>query len=94
MTEKTSLQAHIHGRVQGVYFRAYVQEKATQLGLTGYVRNLSTGKDVEVQAEGEKKDLERLIEYLKIGPHAASVEKVEVKWSPYSGNFSNFEIRY
>jgi len=94
MTEKTSLQAHIQGRVQGVYFRAYVQEKATQLGLTGYVRNLSTGKDVEVQAEGEKKDLERLIEYLKIGPPAASVEKVEVKWSPYSGNFNSFEIRY
>jgi Acylphosphatases len=93
MTNPISLHAHIHGRVQGVFFRAYVQDKARQLGLTGFARNLPSGEDVEVQAEGERLNLERLINYLKIGPPSARVESVSVTWSKYSGRFNRFEIR-
>ncbi len=94
MTELASLEAIVHGRVQGVFFRAFVAERARGLGLTGYVRNLPRWKAVEVQAEGEKKQLEELVSYLKVGPPAAKVARVVTKWSKYSGNYSSFTLKY
>jgi acylphosphatase len=49
---------------------------------------------VEVQAEGEKAKLERLIEHLKMGPPGARVERVETNWSEHSGAYADFTIRY
>jgi acylphosphatase len=49
---------------------------------------------VEVNAEGERKQLEKLIGYLKIGPPGAKVEKVITNWSEYTGSYSGFRIRY
>jgi len=94
MTELASLHAIVYGRVQGVFFRAFVSELAGELGLTGYVRNLRYREAVEVQAEGERKQLERLVDYLKIGPPSAEVEKVVSNWSEYTGGYSRFSIRY
>ena len=94
MTDLASIQATVYGRVQGVFFRSFVSRQATRLGLTGYVRNLPNGEAVEVHAEGERKQLEELISYLKIGPPGAKVEKVETKWSGYSGSYSRFSVRY
>jgi len=93
MAELASLQATVYGRVQGVFFRDFSRRHARELGLTGYVRNLPRG-GVEVVAEGEKPYLSVLIEFLKKGPPAAIVEKVETKWSEYGGKYSSFEIRY
>ncbi len=93
MADLISVQATVYGRVQGVFFRAFVTEHAHELSLTGYVRNLSW-RAVEVVAEGEKKQLEKLIDYLKIGPPDARVEKVVTNWSEYTGNYSGFRIRY
>ncbi len=76
-----------------MFFRAFVTKRATQLGLTGYVRNLP-GESVEVLAEGERKQLEELINHLKVGPPAAIVEKVEINWLEYSGNYSGFNVKY
>ena len=94
MTDLASLQAIVYGRVQGVYFRAFTSRHAAELGLTGYVRNLPDWKGVEVQAEGERNKLERLIDHLKVGPPAAKVEKVVTNWSEYTGSYPNFKIRY
>jgi len=94
MTDLTSVQAIVYGYVQGVYFRAFVSECAAELGLTGYVRNLPTGDAVEVQAEGEREQLEKLIGYLKVGPPTAEVGKVVTNWSEYTGSYSGFRIRY
>ena len=93
MTDLASVQAIVYGYVQGVFFRAFVSRRAGELGLTGYVRNLPGGA-VEVNAEGERKQLERLIDQLKVGPPAAKVEKVATKWSEYTGNYPHFSIRY
>jgi len=93
MTDLASVHVVVYGYVQGVFFRAFVSEWATELGLTGYVRNLPGGS-VEVNAEGERKQLEELIGYLKVGPRAARVEKVVVNWSEYTGNYPRFSIRY
>ena len=94
MTDLASIQATVYGRVQGVFFRAFVSEQATQLGLTGYVRNLPNGEVVEVHAEGGRKQLAELLSYLKVGPPGARVQKVVTSWSEYTGSYSRFSIRY
>ena len=94
MTDPASVRAVVCGRVQGVFFRAFVAGKAAELGINGYVRNLPGGRAVEVQAEGDKENLEKLIGYLKVGPPAANVEKVVTGWSDYTGKYSRFNIRY
>ena len=94
MKDLASVQVVVYGFVQGVFFRDFVSRRAKQLGLTGYVRNLPDRKALEVQAEGERNKLERLIDHLKVGPPAAKVEKVETNWSEYTGNYSRFGIRY
>ena len=93
MAEMASLQATVRGRVQGVFFRAFVEELAEQLNLTGYVRNRPGGV-VEVTVEGERTNLEKLVERLKTGPPAAKVKDVITSWTEYTGNFSGFRIRY
>ena len=94
MTDLASIQAIVYGYVQGVFFRDFVSRRAVELGLTGYVRNLTSGEAVEVNAEGERKQLEKLIGYLKVGPPAAEVEKVVINWSEYTGSYSGFRVRY
>lgn len=93
MSDLASVQAVVYGRVQGVFFRAFTEERARRLGLTGYVRNLATGEAVEVRAEGERNKLEMLISYLKIGPPPARVSRVATKWSEYTGKYFDFGIR-
>jgi acylphosphatase len=92
MAEMASLHATVQGRVQGVFFRASVEERALQLNLKGYVRN-RPGNMVEVMAEGERVNLEKLVEYLKVGPPAASVKDISTSWGEYTGSFSSFRIR-
>ncbi|MFO7773572.1 MAG: acylphosphatase [Dehalococcoidia bacterium] len=94
IADAACLSTTIYGRVQGVFFRYFVQNVARKLGLTGYVRNLASGDAVEVQAEGKRLQLNELLEQLKIGPPGARVERVEVSWSDYSGQFTDFAIRY
>jgi acylphosphatase len=90
---KARLHAVVHGRVQGVFFRANTQETAEKLSLTGWVRNAHDGS-VELVAEGEKKDLKELLAWCKEGPSAANVYKVEKEWGEPTGEFEEFEIRY
>ena len=94
MADVAHLSATVYGRVQGVNFRYFVRNIARRLGLKGYVRNLASGDAVEVQVEGEKQQLNKLLEQLKVGPPGAWVEKVEIDWSDYSGQFNDFSVRY
>jgi len=94
MADLASVQVIVYGYVQGVFFRAFASRQATELGLVGYVRNLPGGEAVEVNAEGERRQLEELISYLKVGPPAARVEKVVTSWSEYTGSYSRFNVRY
>jgi len=92
--DAAAYRAVVRGIVQGVFFRAFVRRHARKLGLTGYVRNLPSGYEVEVVAEGDRKALEELLEYLKQGPPEARVDHVNVEWREYSGKFRSFDIRY
>lgn len=72
------MHALVRGTVQGVGFRAWTQRAASQLGLTGWVRNLDDGR-VEAWLEGEEADLRAMVEQLESGPETARVEDVEVR---------------
>lgn len=94
MTESggSRLHAIVEGRVQGVGFRAFVIDRATALGLAGWVRNRWDGT-VELVAEGERADLERLLSAVRRGPPAAFVSNVKADWGSASGEFTRFTAR-
>ncbi len=84
----------VKGLVQGVSFRVYTKKKAISLGLTGYVRNLSSG-DVEVVAEGKRNQLLQLIKWLrKSGSPASNVTDVMINWSEELENYNNFRVTF
>ena len=88
-------RAHIFvsGRVQGVFFRDHTQRWASSLNLTGWVRNIRDGR-VEALVEGDKEKIEELISRLEEGPPLAQVDKVDVSWEDYKGEFKDFRITY
>jgi len=88
-----ALRARIHGRVQGVGFRWFVQERGRQLGLSGFVRNREDGT-VETEAHGSRPALETFLGALRHGPPGANVTEVDVWWAQVkTGLSSEFEIR-
>lgn len=93
MAEKVRVHFFVAGKVQGVFFRSETKEKAQQLGLTGWVKNLADGR-VEIVAEGERGRVEELVNWAKRGPAIARVNGLDVDWQEYQGEFENFEIKY
>lgn len=91
--EQKRLEARVHGQVQGVGYRFYARQMARRLNLQGFVRNC-IDHTVEVVAEGDRHALEQLLAYLKQGPSAATVERVDVKWLPSRHTFLGFEVRF
>jgi len=87
------LQAIVRGDVQGVGFRYFVQRKAQQLGLSGWVRNNDDGT-VEVVAEGGRRELEELKRALWEGPRLARVDRVDERWSEATGGLGRFDLAW
>lgn len=94
MPDISSLHLTVHGRVQGVYFRAFVAREAEALGLKGHVRNLPDGRSVEVYAEGDRDKLEKLLLLCRRGPPGARVDRVVEEWNEGTQRLTSFEIRY
>ena len=91
MTDSAALNVVVFGHVQGVFFRAFTSRTAISLSLTGYVRNLPDGS-VEITAEGDKNQLLKLLEHLKLGPPGARVDKLSISWSAYTGQYQDFSV--
>ncbi|MCO7225544.1 acylphosphatase [Pleionea sp. CnH1-48] len=85
------LHAYVSGKVQGVWFRASTQEKARQLGLTGWVRNLSDGR-VEWLASGAEEQQKQLLEWSHQGPRNAVVKEVIAEWREDNDSYNDFEM--
>jgi acylphosphatase len=71
-------RVRVTGRVQGVFFRAWTQSQARELGVHGWVRNASDGS-VEAHLEGDEAAVKALIQRLNEGPPSPDVENVEVE---------------
>ena len=87
------VHVYISGQVQGVFFRAETQRAAVGFSLTGWVRNMADGR-VEALFEGEDTNIDKMIAWCHIGPSAARIEEVLTEEEPYSGEFSDFNIKY
>jgi acylphosphatase len=88
---KAARHVSIYGRVQGVFFRAWMRDQASELGITGWVRNCPDGR-VDSHIEGEEGGIEKLIERLHHGPSSARVEDVHI-WNVDTFDFDDFEVR-
>jgi acylphosphatase len=96
---KVCKRIFISGLVQGVFFRDSTRQKATELKLTGGVRNLHDGR-VEVLVTGEQQAVQSLIKWLEIGPKLAKVSTIEIMECPvelvqdlYIGRFEIWATR-
>lgn len=87
--ENTCLHIRITGRVQGVAYRAWAQEEAAALGLSGWVRNSRNG-DVEAAICGPRETVQAMIEACRSGPPLAQVDDVIVlgETEPVAGAFT------
>jgi acylphosphatase len=81
----------VRGSVQGVGFRYFCRQHASQLDLRGWVKNLPDSS-VSLHVEGERGSIEAFLDELKVGPGQASVTDVSVTWTMYSGQYHSFEI--
>ena len=86
---KRCVKLLISGRVQGVYFRYFTQQKAKELGVFGSVRNLEDGR-VEVFAEAEAAALNAFISWCHKGPVTARVTGVEISELEHSTGLTSF----
>ena len=82
----------VQGRVQAVGFRAFVQQNAMQIGVTGWVRNV--GYDtVEAVAEGTKEQVEVFLQMVKRGPMGSRVDESRKEWERVTGEFESFRVK-
>jgi acylphosphatase len=82
----------VTGRVQGVFFRAWTQAQARELGVAGWVRNASDGS-VEAHLEGALDSVEQMIERMRGGPPSARVEDLRT-WDVEPCDFDGFAVRH
>ncbi|MDX2223128.1 MAG: acylphosphatase [Rhodospirillaceae bacterium] len=92
MAEPHAVRLLISGRVQGVGFRAWAARKAADLGLSGWVRNLTDGR-VEALAHGPAVDVARFIQLCHRGPVMARVDLVDAQSAGTASPGPGFEQR-
>ncbi len=86
-----SFRGTVSGRVQSVAFRFYTRQEATQLGLTGWVRNMPDGQ-VEFLVQGPAPEVQEFLQWLEKGSPLAIVR--DVSFEPVEPEtLSEFEIR-
>jgi acylphosphatase len=83
----------ISGKVQGVFFRMETLKAAQLHGVSGWVRNKTDGT-VEALFEGDKTSIDLILEWCRKGSPPAKVEKTDVNWEDYTGEFEGFKITY
>ncbi len=88
-----ALRLMIHGRVQGVWFRATTQEMARKLKLKGWVRNTADGS-VEAHIQGDETAVEKMLAWCHQGPPGARVDAVDVQVVGPEDEYRSFTVRY
>ncbi|MCG3226352.1 MAG: acylphosphatase [Candidatus Heimdallarchaeota archaeon] len=92
-SNKKRVIIQVYGMVQGVFFRASTCDFAQKIGLRGTVRNVRDGS-VEIVAEGEEEDLNKLITFAKTGPPSAKVYNINVSWEDSKDDLPYFRVTY
>jgi acylphosphatase len=87
-----TVSASVHGRVQGVYYRASARMEGERLGLRGWVRNRSDGS-VALRLQGDPAAVDAMLAWCREGPPAARVSRVEVADAAPDVTVTGFEVR-
>ena len=89
---KKQVRVYYRGDVQGVGFRFTADRLASELGLTGWVKNLRDGR-VEIIAEGEENALNDFLQRIKkrMEPY---ITGVDLGWQEPTGKFNNFDVAF
>ena len=93
MAEIAEAHVIVSGRVQGVWFRGNTQRVAAAAGVRGWVRNLPDRR-VEAVLQGDRRAVEKVIEFMREGPPGAAVADLAVSFRPPAEAFRGFDIRY
>src|SRR5512140_3430424 len=90
-----TIRAHVWvtGRVQGVGFRAYVQQAGSYYQLSGWVRNVGDDQ-VETVAEGPRQKVEQFVASVSRGPRSAHVQEARVDWETPQSETRGFRVRF
>lgn len=86
-----AILGRVEGRVQGVGFRAFVQQQAANLAVTGYVKNLADGA-VEFVLQGDEIAVNRLLNTIKTGPRFSKVTSLNCEEVKPSSGYRQFSI--
>jgi acylphosphatase len=81
----------VTGRVQGVFYRAWAQGQARELGVSGWIRNCPDGS-VEAHLGGDEDCVDRMIQRMRKGPSNAQVDDLEVEEAE-AEDLGRFELR-
>ncbi len=92
MNKPVRLKVLLEGRVQGVSLRFYTQQQANELGLTGFVRNLTDGR-VEAIFEGPEAKVEQMLKWCETGSPNAHIDSIALRYEDPEGRFSSFSVR-
>ena len=84
------VHVRISGRVQGVFYRTFTQNKAREMGIKGWVKNVPGG-GVEAVLEGERQKVGELLGLMKAGPEGSMVLGMELSELKCKG-YEDFEI--
>jgi len=88
-----AVKLSLEGRVQGVGFRHFVYQKALQLDIKGYVKNLYDGS-IEILAMGDKQNMHDFIMLAMDGPSRAEVMKISYEDIFVSKEYNDFTVSY
>jgi acylphosphatase len=86
-------KAIFHGSVQGVFFRKCVFNHAKKFSVNGFVKNVENSR-VEALFQGEKLEIEKLIDVIKENPGSAHISKIELEYQDVEKKYSGFVIEY
>ncbi len=89
---KKLVHVYYTGYVQGVGFRFTAEDIAGGLGLTGWVKNLPDGR-VELICEGDESKIKDFLSRIE-GAMKRYIQKSDIDWQEYRGEFKDFDIRF
>ena len=87
---RRTVHVRVEGRVQGVGYRAFVEMRAAELGLTGWVRNRRDGS-VEAVLQGSPDAVEAVLDVCRAGPPASRVARLDIIGEGV-GAFDGFDV--
>ncbi len=90
--EQVRAKVLLEGRVQGVGMRYYTQQRALELGLTGFVRHITEGR-IEVVFEGPSEQVETLLTWFQDGSPQAQVDTIALRYEEPEGQYSTFHVK-